>query len=73
MTLQVKLQLCDSCARKLQAFRRNLSERAMAAEAARILQSCPECASKLPPIKDGKQLFTKLPEDFEPDFKEQKR
>lgn len=54
----LKVELCDACANKLAAIMGRLGEEAMGIEAGSILQSCPECASKLPPT-EGK-LFTDL-------------
>lgn len=66
----VKVKLCESCEKKLAAWRRNLGERAMAAMVGQILQACPDCARQLPQT-DG-HMFTKLKQDFEPDFEPQK-
>jgi len=66
MTLQVKVELCDNCAKQLAAWQQKLGERAMAAMAGQILQGCPTCRAQLPPTEG--HLFTKLQREFEPDF-----
>ncbi len=67
---RVQLKLCPDCERKLVAWRRNVSERAMGAMVGQIIQACPQCAAQLP--QTNGHLFTKLVQDFEPDFEEGK-
>jgi len=63
----LRVNLCDECTKKLRAFRQQLGDRAMAAQAGQILQACPQCRQQLPQT-EGK-LFTKLKEhDARPGF-----
>jgi hypothetical protein len=62
----VKLKLCEKCEKQLVAWRDKLGERAMAAMVGQIIQACPSCAQQLPQTEG--HLFTKLQQDFEPDF-----
>ena len=66
----IKLKLCEGCTNKLRAWRDRFGERAMAAVVGQTVQACPECMSQLPQTEG--HLFTKLKQDFEPDFEEGK-
>jgi hypothetical protein len=59
--MRVRVELCDKCTAQLRAFKERLGEPAMATMAAAVLQSCPECRSKLPPTEG--QYYTKLASD----------